>query len=669
MATASNPIHPYKKHLLESQNVPASIFEEGSMKNSMANETQDSSSTEQHSEPRFIQDSDGRPTSVSAGNGTLHSISPSPATSNSHTRNSSYTQNSNKMTPQRATKSYPNMSPMSQMNNSSGNVHNRSMTEAPFTLSDNTTSSISSNAEKNKKRTKSVDLSHMYLLTKNNDTKLTSTNESVADLSHQMISHYLGNENNSSLVPRLKTLEMYRDNVKKSKDPNVLFQYAQYMLQTALTIESSNVLITTNISSKDSENVTQADLKKQFLREAQHYLKKLSIKGYTNAQYLLADAYSSGVFGKVDNKEAYILFQAAAKHGHIESAYRTAHCLEEGLGTTRDSRKSLNFLKFAASRNHASAMFKLGLYSFYGRMGLSNDINTKQNGIKWLSRAAARASELTCAAPYELAKIYEEGFIDIIIPDEKYAMELYIQAATLGHTKSATLLGQIYESGNSVVSQDVSLSVHYYTKAALQGDPVAMLGLCAWYLLGAEPAFEKDETEAFQWASRAAAAGLPKAQFTLGYFYENAKGCDQNMGLAWKWYRIAAENNDPRALNKVNTQEGTKSEKKKTTYNHKKNKSVSTINLFSGSNSNAKTMSSPDKSIRYSNYFSTEGDHLQANEPKPSSEPQFLANPPPPSNVITETNKKNSKLSKRNKKEKSKDKNKDNKKSKDCIIM
>ena len=462
-----------------------------------------------------------------------------------------------------------------------------------------------------KSRSRSVDLSHMYLLSDSQgDTQLTSTNESVADLSHQMISNYLGSENNSSLLPRLKTIEMYRQNVKKSKDPHVLFQYSQYMLQTALTIESSSTLISNgnnNLGDTHSnrEKVTSDDLKRQFLKEAQHYLKKLSAKGYSDAQYLLADAYSSGVFGKVENKESFILFQAAAKHGHVESAYRASHCLEEGLGTTRDSRKALNFLKFAASRNHPSAMFKLGLYSFYGKMGLPNDVNTKQNGIKWLSRAAARANELTCAAPYELAKIFEKGFLDIIIPDEKYAMELYIQAATLGHVPSACLLGKIYETGNSVVPQDVSLSVHYYTQAALQGDPVAMLGLCAWYILGAEPAFARDEAEAFQWALKAANCGLPKAQFTLGYFYESGKGCEMDYDQAWKWYEKAAKNNYSRAIQKIkrgrkyvttdggvgdgspnaganNLQGGVASGNLIT--KHGKNKSVNTINLFAADN-------------------------------------------------------------------------------------
>lgn len=461
------------------------------------------------------------------------------------------------------------------------NIHN---------INSNNISTTSINLASLRKKSQSVDLSHLYLLNTNGETQLTSTNESVADVSHQIIKKYLGEENDSSLVPRLKTIEMYKESVKKSKDPNMLFEFAQYLLQTVLTTNTES-----NTSSSSSEKIREEqEMKKIFLKESKHYLKKLSVKGYADAQYLLADSYSSGVFGKVDNKEAFILFQTAAKHGHIESAYRTAHCYEEGIGTTSDSRKALNFLKFAASRNHPSAMFKLGLYSFYGKMGLPTDVNTKQNGIKWLSRAAARATELTAAAPYELAKIYEVGFLDILIPDEKYAMELYIEAAALGHVPSSTLLGQIYETGNDTVPQDVSLSVHYYTQAALRGDPVAMLGLCAWYLLGAEPAFSKDESEAFQWAYKAAIAGYAKAQFTLGYFYEHGKGCSVDETAAWKWYERAAKNNDERAINKLKKRNMEIPKKSSKYYkirdkNHsRKTLSISTLNLFGISDTESK---------------------------------------------------------------------------------
>ncbi|AMD22638.1 HHL132Cp [Eremothecium sinecaudum] len=418
-------------------------------------------------------------------------------------------------------------------------------------------SMVPSNDSK-KLKSKPVDLSHLYLVNTKDSVKLTQTNESVAHYSHKVISECLGEDKNAVLLPRLKALDMYRKNVKKSKDPDVMFQYAQYMLQTALTMD----IAPGEGSGDEKENSKKAqqneNLKNQFLKEAKLYLTKLSVKGYKDAQYLLADAYSSGAFGKVNHKDAFPLFQSSAKHGHIEAAYRTAVCFEKGLGTTRDSRKCIEFLKFAASRNHPAAMFKLGLYSFHGRMGLPQDVNTKQNGIKWLSRAAARANELTCAAPFELAQIYENGFLDIVIPDESYATELYVQAASLGHVASTTKLGKMYEQGNEVIPQDASLSVHYYTQSALKGDPEAMLGLCAWYLVGAPPALELDDREAFQWALKAAKKGYAKAQYTVGYFHENGKGCKEDISMAYKWYECAAENNDPRAIKKIASRKASK---------------------------------------------------------------------------------------------------------------
>ncbi|EGW31688.1 uncharacterized protein SPAPADRAFT_62294, partial [Spathaspora passalidarum NRRL Y-27907] len=245
-----------------------------------------------------------------------------------------------------------------------------------------------------------------------------SDNASMIDFNQNVIQQYLG-DNSSHLMPRIKTIDLYRKNAKKSNDPAVLFQYAQYMLQTALILdaEANNNEVSTssqssgsqgadspvtrssenspkrgksksidlnNTSSMDMDSVNDKRLKRALLKEAVHYLKRLSDKGYVEAQYLLGDAYSSGALGKIENREAFVLFQSAAKHGHIESAYRTAYCYEEGLGTGRDSRKAVEYLKIAAAKNHPAAMYKLGVYSFYSKMGLPNNMNTKKMGIKWL---------------------------------------------------------------------------------------------------------------------------------------------------------------------------------------------------------------------------------------------------------------------------------------------
>jgi TPR repeat protein len=404
-------------------------------------------------------------------------------------------------------------------------------------------------ARSHNRASKSVDLSHLYLLNVNESAHFTMTNESLSDVSHNLIKQYLGEHSQSTLLPRMKTIEMYRKNVKKSNDPKVLFQYAQYMLQTALTLDTNPS--TPPEGSNNKGESLEKNMKKQFLKEAVHYLRKLSDKGYTDAQYLLGDAYSSGALGKVDNREALSLFQGAAKHGHVESAYRTAYCYEEGLGTTRDSRRAIDFLKFAASKNHPAAMYKLGMYSFYSKMGLPDNVNVKKSGIQWLTRATAKANDLTNAAPYELAKIQDAGFLDIVIPDHKYAMELYVQSASLGHVKSAAILGKAYELGDEVVQQNPDLSIHYYSQAALGGDAESMLALCAWYLVGNPPNLEKNHEEAFQWALSAANLKYPKALYTMGHFYEKGIGCAVNLETAKTWYIMAMDKGDERAKTKL----------------------------------------------------------------------------------------------------------------------
>lgn len=399
----------------------------------------------------------------------------------------------------------------------------------------------------------------------------------MVDFSQNIIQQYLGS-NALHLVPRMKTIELYRKNAKKSQDPTVIFQFAQYMLQTALMLndpnnpssatngDGGNRLVLLAVpkpgtpgkklprklrSQTDlSETVDERKLQRLLLKEAVHYLKKLSDKGYAEVQYLLADAYSLGALGKVDNRDAFVLFQQAAKHGHTELAYRALICFEEGLGTSRDARKAVEYLKIAALKNHPAAMYKLGVYMFFGRMGVSRNLDNEKIGIKWLTRALNVANELTAGAPYELGKLYFNGYKDIIIADKQYALELYSQAAALGHVQLAAILGQAYEVGD-IVPQDGNLLIHYYTQAALGGDPESMLAMCAWFLVGCEPHLPKDEAEAFEWAKRAAMCNFPKAQFAVANFYDKGIGCIRNDKEAQTWYTKAAENGDEKSLARI----------------------------------------------------------------------------------------------------------------------
>ncbi|KAG5363835.1 Protein SKT5 [Yarrowia sp. B02] len=393
---------------------------------------------------------------------------------------------------------------------------------------------------------------------------------SMFDLSQSYLTQLGANQ--ATLMPRIKTIELYRKNAKKSNDPAVQYQFAQYLLQTALMAGANKHSPTSSMSSavsnmsplpspardesprrpgKMDEDRAAEKLKQDLLKEAIVHLRRLVDRGHPDAQYLLGDAYFSGAFGKPDLKDAYTLFQMASKHGHPEATYRAALCLEEGWGCSKDTRKAVQMYRAAASKQHVGAMFRLGMACFYSLMGIPNIDASKLEGVKWLSRAAENASELYPRGPFELAKIYEVGYKDLIIKDNDYAVQLYVRSADLNFAPAASLMGHAYEHGTLNCPQDPALSIHYYTVGATAGDEASMLAMCAWYMVGADPILPQDEDEGFEWAKKAADAGYAKAQFVTGYFLEQGIGTDRDILQSSVYYRKAAAGGDERAIERL----------------------------------------------------------------------------------------------------------------------
>lgn len=341
----------------------------------------------------------------------------------------------------------------------------------------------------------------------------------------------------SAYKNKIKTIKMYRDTLLKTKDKTLMFDFAGFLLKTGLEIYEDN---------KKAGN--------KIIKEGCYYLKKMAMKGDVEAQYLLGDVYANDTLNCKNLKQSRILFETAAKKEHPESAYRAALCYEKGIGVSRNSRKALTFFKFAASRHHTRSMYKLGIFYFKGQMGVPKTVVTQQNGIKWLSRAVANGDENSAEAAYELAKIHERGFLDIIIPDINYAVSLYVHASSLGHNKSNTKLGQIYEKNdNTNIKQNKMLSIHYY-KIASNGnkaDSNAQLKLSFFNLLGVDNILKPDLNQAFFWAEKAANSENSDAEYTLGYYYEKGIGCDKNEEKANEWFKKSFQHGNIRALKKL----------------------------------------------------------------------------------------------------------------------
>jgi TPR repeat protein len=316
-------------------------------------------------------------------------------------------------------------------------------------------------------------------------------------------------------------------------------QKTQLLLAKKL-VEASIVLVADN---NRLDPKMKAKAKEKYVMDAYKIVKKLVSTGYPDAQFYLADCYGEGQLGlEVDAKEAFALYQSAAKAGHAQSAYRVAVCCEigaeEGGGTKRDPFKAVQWYKRAAAMGDTPAMYKMGMINLKGLLGQAR---SPREGVSWLKRAAERADEENPHALHELALMYQNASgNDIIVRDEAYASQLFHQAAELGYKFSQFRLGTAYEYGLLGCPVDNRTSIIWYTRAAAQGEHQSELALSGWYLTGSEGILQQNDTEAYLWARKAATAGLAKAEYAMGYFSEVGIGVTANLEDAKRWYWRAA---------------------------------------------------------------------------------------------------------------------------------
>ncbi|PNS14766.1 Chitin synthase regulatory factor 3 [Sphaceloma murrayae] len=333
--------------------------------------------------------------------------------------------------------------------------------------------------------------------------------------------------------------------------------FATALLLAKKLVEASTVLASEN-GRLDARQTTKN--RERYIFDAHRRVKKLVSAGYPDAMFYLADCYGQGLLGlEEDPREAFNLYQQAAKLGHANAAYRTAVCCElgpeDGGGTRRDVLKAVQWYRRAAQLQDVSAMFKLGMVCLKGLLGQQKNIPEAE---RWLKRAAERADKENPHALHELGCLYEVDNPDRevrgkVVADEKYARELFFKAAELGFRVSQNRLGQAYEYGALGLEVNARNSIAWYSKAAAQGDHQAELALSGWYLTGAEGILENSDQEAYLWARKAASADPPlaKAMFAMGYYTETGIGCPANLEEAKRWYGRAASYKFPKAIDRL----------------------------------------------------------------------------------------------------------------------
>ena len=219
----------------------------------------------------------------------------------------------------------------------------------------------------------------------------------LSDPSQQVGSSRIAEKEPVSMPVTRQELERLRQIVQRTPT-----DMATQLVLAKKLVEAANVFV-----DERADPRTRSKGREKYILEACKIVKKLSANGYTEATFYLADSYTRGSLGiEPDTREAFKLYQTAAKAGHAQAAYRVAVCCEigqeEGGGTSRDPVKAMQWYKRAATLGDTPAMYKMGIISLKGLLGQPKNA---REAVAWLKKAAERADEENPHALHELVSI------------------------------------------------------------------------------------------------------------------------------------------------------------------------------------------------------------------------------------------------------------------------
>ena len=157
-------------------------------------------------------------------------------------------------------------------------------------------------------------------------------------------------------------------------------------------------------------------------------------------------------------------------------------------------------------------------------------------------------------AQYQLAKMYYR--VNGVEQDPSSAQKWLQQAAEQGYALAQHDLGAMYYNGEGV-QKDFHSALKWWRLAAEQGVTSAQYNLGVMYYKG--EGVQKDFHSALKWSRLAAEQGVTSAQYNLGVMYLKGAaakmkkaqehnliylkraGVDEDLSLALKWLRLAAE--------------------------------------------------------------------------------------------------------------------------------
>jgi TPR repeat protein len=184
----------------------------------------------------------------------------------------------------------------------------------------------------------------------------------------------------------------------------------------------------------------------------------------------------------------------------------------------------------------AHALYALG--NLYWN-GLTVARNPRRAVQLWQNAAALGHAP----AEHELGVLYQEG--TAVAADPVKALQFLDRAAAKGYARAQSRLGHLYEQGG----RDLAAAADWYRKAADQDDERGLCNLAVLLLQGRGVA--KDPAQAVALLTRAAEQGSAFAKYRLAAAYQEGEGVPQDYARCVHWYAQAAADGHGPSINNL----------------------------------------------------------------------------------------------------------------------
>ncbi|KAF7822232.1 ERAD-associated E3 ubiquitin-protein ligase component HRD3A [Senna tora] len=251
--------------------------------------------------------------------------------------------------------------------------------------------------------------------------------------------------------------------------------------------------------------------------------------------YRRQDMYDKAVKLYAELAEVAVNSFLISKDSPVIEPVRLHNGAEENKEALRKSRgeedEDFQILEYQAQKGNAGAMYKIGLFYYFGLRGLRRD---HSKALSWFLKAVDKGEPRSMEL---LGEIYARGAG--VERNYTKALEWLTLASKQQLYSAYNGMGYLYVKGYGVEKKNYTKAKEYFEKAADNEEVGGHYNLGVMYLKGI--GVKRDVKLACKYFIVAANNGQPKAFYQLAKMFHTGVGLKKNIPMATALYKLVAE--------------------------------------------------------------------------------------------------------------------------------